>query len=137
MIAVILKRVGKSGNSMPMDRAVAARIEALLSCEYFSESLNLIMADMGMKFSKCMHFWLDRRLAALLEFADKCHGLTHANFFGCRNLTDAAVLAVADKCRGLTHANFGGCHNLTDASVLELADKCRGLTHADLVTATS
>ena len=69
--------------------------------------------------------------AAVLELADKCRGLTHAAFAGCDQLTDAAVLAFADKCLGLTHANFWGCENLTDAAVLGLADKCRGLTHAD------
>ena len=54
---------------MPMDRAVAASIEARLGCEYFNGSLSLIMTAIGMKFSKCIHFWLGRRLAALPDFA--------------------------------------------------------------------
>ena len=54
--------------------------------------------------------------AHVITVADKCSGLTHADFGWCKNLTDAALLAVADKCRGLMHANFGGCRNLTDAA---------------------
>ena len=73
----------------------------------------------------------DAHVHALADKCHKCRGLTHANFYDCDQLTDAAVLALADKCRGLTHANFRGCDNLTDAAVLELADKCRGLTHAE------
>ena len=69
--------------------------------------------------------------AAVLALADKCPGITHADFRGCRNLTDAAVVALADKCPGLMHANFRGCRKLTDAAVVVLADKCPGITHAD------
>ena len=69
--------------------------------------------------------------AHVMALADKCTGLTHANFAGCENLTDAAVLALANKCHGLTHAIFYGCENLTDAALIGLADKCRGLTHAN------
>ena len=29
-------------------------------------------------------------------------------------LTDAAAIALADKCPGITHANFAECKNLTD-----------------------
>ena len=31
-------------------------------------------------------------------------------------LTDAAVLELSDKCRGITHADFYNCVNLTDAA---------------------
>ena len=46
---------------------------------------------------------------------------------------DAHLLALADKCRGLTHANFKCCGNMTDVAPLELAAKCikfSRLTHA-------
>ena len=76
-------------------------------------------------------WWQEVDDAALLELADKCRGLTHADFSCCDKLTDAAVLELADKCRGLTRADFRGCYKLTDAAVLALADKCRGLTHAN------
>ena len=66
----------------------------------------------------------------------KCRrNLPHANFGGCRNLTDAALLALANNCSGLTLADFGGCNNLTDVALLALADNynchnCHGLMHA-------
>jgi len=63
--------------------------------------------------------------AAVLALADKCRGLTHANFRGCETLTDAAVIALADKCPGITDAEFSGCGKLTDAAVIALADKCQ------------
>ena len=54
--------------------------------------------------------------AAVVGLADKCRGLTHADFDRCGRLTDAAVLALAGKCRGLTHADFSWCEELTDAA---------------------
>ena len=41
----------------------------------------------------------------LLALAEKCLGITHANFAWCGNKTDAAVIALADQCRGITDAN--------------------------------
>ena len=69
--------------------------------------------------------------AAVIALADKCPEITHAKFSCCWNLTDAAVVALADKCPGITHANFTDCWNLTDAAVIVLADKCPGITHAE------
>ena len=54
--------------------------------------------------------------AHLLALADKCPGITLADFYGCGKLTDAAVVAFADKCLGITHADFVGCFNLTEAA---------------------
>jgi len=68
--------------------------------------------------------------AHVLALADKCRGLTHANFANCVKLTDATVLELVAKCRGLTRVDFSDCRNLTDAVVLELVAKCRRLTHA-------
>eukprot|EP00729_Bicosta_minor_P003038 gene3038-biopygen25855 len=68
--------------------------------------------------------------AAVIALADECSGITHTDFHACENLTDAAVVALADKCPGITHADFGRCWNLTDAAVVALADKCPGITHA-------
>jgi len=48
--------------------------------------------------------------------ADKCPGITHCDFIGCDDLTDAAVIALVDKCPGITNADFDGCGNLTDAA---------------------
>ena len=54
--------------------------------------------------------------AHLLALADKCPGITLADFYGCGKLTDAAVVAFADKCLGITHADFVGCFNQTEAA---------------------
>lgn len=50
------------------------------------------------------------------------------------NPTDAAVVALAEKCPGITHANFGNCGNPMVATVVAFASKCPGITPT-LVTA--
>eukprot|EP00729_Bicosta_minor_P032579 gene32579-biopygen23364 len=86
-------------------------------CELFPRTTSVIIRDTAVD-------------AHLMALADKCRGITRADFRGCEDLTDAAVLALADKCRGITRADFGWCENLTDAAVLALADKCPGITRA-------
>ena len=57
--------------------------------------------------------------ASSLGLADKCRGLTHADFDSCDNLMDAAVLVLVGTCRGLTYltyATFINCYELTDAA---------------------
>eukprot|EP00729_Bicosta_minor_P032568 gene32568-biopygen30351 len=78
-----------------------------------------------------MHDVIDVTNAAVVALADKCSGITYADFSDIEELTDVAVMALADKCPGITHAAFSFCPNLTDAAVIALADKCPGITHAN------
>ena len=93
-------------------------------CELFPYTTSVTI---GPTFGDCNHL----TDAAMLALADKCRGITHADFSRCYDLMDAAVIVLADKCRGITRVYFGDCGKLTDAALLALADKCPGITHAD------
>ena len=56
---------------------------------------------------------------------------TSVTMGGRNNVEDAHMMALADKCPGITHADFTACGKLTDAAVIALADKCPGITHTD------
>ena len=45
---------------------------------------------------------------------------TSVTMSGGNNVEDAHMMALADKCPGITHADFGQCENLTDAAVVAL-----------------
>ena len=66
--------------------------------------------------------------AHVIALADKCPGITCADFGGCKDLTDAALMALADKCANFTHVNFQGCNKLTNQALLAFAAKCSPIT---------
>lgn len=63
----------------------------------------------------------------MLALVKGCVHLDYTAFpwgFSTDLVTDAVVMAVANTQPGLKHANFNGCRTMTDAAVVALADKC-------------